>query len=420
MKCCWRKDLAEFRGLTHQERSGFLICLEWFENFRLRYSLSAGREAAKAFWSDQVKREGVEREDWQLKQWSEAIRWYLEWLEACQLAGKDHRSLIERARGAVASVGARRGLARRTIQCYGAWVGRFAKFAGSAKAMQEVSTGTAFLQSIVAQEDCAYSTQKQALNALAYFFKHVCEVKDPVFGVKLRKTGQRVPVVLSRKETRSLLDDMLEHERPYALAAELQYGAGLRLAELMALRIKDVDLDRNTLTIRQGKGDKDRVTVIPKSLESRIARQIEKAREVWESDRAEGQPGVYLPGALARKFRAAAKEFSWFWLFPAPKPSRDPASGVVRRHHVHPKVYSKAMKRSSQRVKINKRVTTHVLRHSFATDLLESGTDLRTIQELLGHEDITTTEIYLHVAVGENGLGVTSPLDRFEPTGETV
>jgi integron integrase len=356
----------------------------------------------------------VEREEWQLKQWGEAIRWYLKWLGACQLAGKDHRSLMERARAAVASAGARRGLSPRTIRCYGAWVGRFAKFAESAKAMTDVNKATAFLQSIVAQEDCAYSTQKQALNALAYFFKHVCEVEDPVFGVKLRKTGQRVPVVLSKKETGALLDDMRENESRYALAAELQYGAGLRLTELMGLRIKDVDLDRSTLTIRQGKGDKDRVTLIPKSLRSRIAQQIEKARQVWESDRAENQPGVYLPGALARKFRAAAKEFAWFWLFPAPKISRDPASGIVRRHHVHPKVYSKAMKRSSQRARIDKRVTTHVLRHSFATDLLEAGTDLRTIQELLGHEEITTTEIYLHVAVGENGLGVTSPLDGFE------
>lgn len=118
MNCCWRTDLQDFRGLSHFERSGFLICLEWFENFRLRYSLAAGREAAKAFWVSEVKRDGFEREDWQLKQWSEAIRWYLAWLEACQLAGKDHRSTIERARAAVASAGARRGLARRTIQCY--------------------------------------------------------------------------------------------------------------------------------------------------------------------------------------------------------------------------------------------------------------------------------------------------------------
>ena len=166
MKCCWRADLSEFRGLSYAERSGFLICLEWFENFRLRHSLPAGRDAAKAFWGDQVKREGVEREAWQLQQWAEAIRWYLAWLEACQLAGNDHRSLNERVRAAVASTGARRGLARRTIQCYSGWVGRFANFSGSGKKMMKVETGTAFLQSIVADEECAFPTQKQALKIL--------------------------------------------------------------------------------------------------------------------------------------------------------------------------------------------------------------------------------------------------------------
>lgn len=156
-----------------EERSGFLLCLEWFENFRLRLSLPANRQTARIFWKSQVLREDIEREDWQLKQWAEAIRWYLEWLAACELAGDDHRSLIERARGAVASSGARRGLMPRTIQCYSGWVARFAKFAQTGKAIMQVETATAFLESIVSDEECAYSTQKQALNALAHFFKCV-------------------------------------------------------------------------------------------------------------------------------------------------------------------------------------------------------------------------------------------------------
>jgi integron integrase len=192
------------------------------------------------------------------------------------------------------------------------------------------------------------------------------------------------------------------------------HGAGLRLSELVRLRVQDVDVGRGTLTVRQGKGDKDRVTVLPKSLREEVARQIERAREIWQGDQDAKRGGVYIPGALARKFRRAAETFEWFWLFPARQISTDPESGIRRRHHLHGQVYNEAIKRAARAAGIEKRVTSHALRHSFATHLLENGTDLRTIQDLLGHEDITTTEIYLHVATGANGLGVESPLDRLE------
>ena len=191
-----------------------------------------------------------------------------------------------------------------------------------------------------------------------------------------------------------------------------QYGAGLRLSELVRLRVKDVDVERGTLTVRMGKGNKDRVTVLPKSLRGEISKQIELAREVWQKDREDGLAGVYLPGALARKFRRAAETFEWFWLFPARQTSIDPKTRIRRRHHMLGSVYNEAIKRAAKAAGIEKRVTSHALRHSFATHLLENGTDLRSIQELLGHDDISTTEIYLHVAIGENGLGVVSPLDR--------
>jgi integron integrase len=275
----------------------------------------------------------------------------------------------------------------------------------------KVETATRFLTSVVEDEDCAYSTQKQALNALAFFFKYVCGVEEPVFQVKLRKTGTRVPVVLSKQETQRVFEKLESPEGRYALAARLQYGAGLRLTELVRLRIKDVDLERGTVTVRGGKGDKDRVTVLPLSLRVELARQVERAREVWRGDREAGLPGVWLPGALSRKFKRAAESFEWFWLFPARQVSIDPESGVPRRHHLHGKVYNEAIKRAAATAGIEKQVTSHALRHSFATHLLEGGADLRTIQELLGHEDITTTEIYLHVATGVNGLGVVSPLD---------
>ena len=457
---CWRRDLAEFRGLSDRERAGFLLVLEWFENFRLRHEMEAGRDAAKAFWRAEVQREDRKREAWQLDQWSDAIQWYLGWLKACEEAGADHRSLPERLRAAVHSAGSRRGLALRTKQCYGAWAARYGVFASDEREVMRVETASRFLTSVVHDEDCAYSTQKQALNAVAFFFKYVCGVEEPVFNVKLRKTGTRIPVVLAKPETERLFEKLDEppkvpnctHGR-YGLAARLQYGAGLRLSELVRLRIKDVDLGRGTVTVRMGKGDKDRMTVMPKSLREQIAEQIEKAREIWRKDREDGLAGVYLPGALARKFRRAAESFEWFWLFPARQTSIDPetrsysdgspetpdssgtsprtsanegsggelattvagprkaASGIRRRHHLHGKVYNEAIHRAASAAGIEKHVTSHALRHSFATHLLEAGTDLRTIQDLLGHEEITTTEIYLHVATGMHGLGVVSPLD---------
>lgn len=382
------------------------------ENFRLRSELDAGREAAKAFWKLEVLREEVVREPWQLHQWSEAIQWYLNWLEACAEAGADHRSLAERVRAAVNSAGSRRGLARRTKQCYSAWAARYAVFAGGEREAIQVETATRFLTSVVEDEDCAYSTQKQALNALAFFFKNVCGMEEPVFQVKLRKTGTRVPVVLSKGETQRVFVKLDSPDGRHKLAAMLQYGAGLRLTELMRLRIKDIDLERGTVTVRGGKGDKDRMTVLPKSLTQELAKQVERARELWQSDVDAGLAGVWLPGALARKFSKAAEGFEWFWLLPARQVSLDPETAIRRRHHLHGKVYNEAIKRAAVASGIEKRVTSHALRHSFATHLLEGGADLRTIQELLGHEDITTTEIYLHVATGVNGLGVVSPLDR--------
>jgi len=304
--------------------------------------------------------------------------------------------------------GARRGLAKRTKDCYSAWAARYGKFAQTAEEAIKVETATRFLTTLVADEECAYSTQKQALNALAHLFKQVCGIENPIFGVKLRKTGPRVPVVLSTGETSRLFSEL---KGRYELAARLQYGAGLRLSELVRLRIKDIDLERGTVTIRQGKGDKDRTSVLPKSLLKAVRAQIEHARTVWKMDREAGRPGLFIPGALGRKFSRAGETFTWFYLFPAAKESLDPETGIKRRHHLHGTVYNKAIKRAALAAGIDKRVTSHALRHSFATHLLEAGTDLRTIQELLGHEDITTTEIYLHVALGVHGLGVISPLD---------
>ena len=404
----WREDLAVFRGLSDGERIGFLMVLEWFENFRLRIGLEANRKAAVDFWKIEVISKGP-RKEWQLNQWSAAIDWYLKWLKACQEVGVEHRSLAERLRTAVEQAGARRGLAPRTRQCYGAWLARFGRFANDEVGAQSVKVASSFLASVVKDEECAYSTQKQALNALAFFFKVVLRVEEPRFEIKLRKTGSRIPTVLSQSEVIALLEALPEH---YQLAARIQYGAGLRLSELLRLRVKDIDLERGQITVRQGKGDKDRTTILPQFLLSDLRIHLEKVKALWAEDRKNERPGIFIPKALGRAFTKKGEEFGWFYLFPARQESWDRENEVRRRHHLGSSSYNRAISQAAKAAGIDKWVTSHALRHSFATHLLESGTDLRRIQDLLGHEEITTTEIYLHVAVGVHGLEVASPLDR--------
>ena len=226
--------------------------------------------------------------------------------------------------------------------------------------------------------------------------------------VRMKKTSKRVPTVLSVAEVTRLVALI---EPRYRVPGKLQYGSGLRLNELVSLRVKDVDLGRGVLTVRGGKGDLDRTTVISESLKEILRSHLDEVRGIYEADREKGLPGVALPGALGRKFSRAGESWEWMWLFPARDLSDDPVSGVTRRHHLHGSVYNEAIKRGAREAAIHKRVTSHALRHSFATHLLEAGTDIRTIQTLLGHSDVRTTEIYTHVAKGVNGKGVRSPLD---------
>ena len=266
-----------------------------------------------------------------------------------------------------------------------------------------------WLARLVAEEKHAFSTQKQALNALVFFFRDVCGYEEVDLGVRMRKRRANVPVVLDVEEVIALIDKL---EGTMRLAALVQYGSGLRRSELVSLRIKDVDVRRGTITVREGKGGKDRVTVLPESLKGVIAEQLEVSRTYFEKDRKAGRPGVALPGKLERRMPRAGQRWEWFWLFPSAKESVDPESGLQRRHHLHGGSYGNAVSEAAREAGIAKRVTSHALHHSFATHLLESGTDIRTLQELLGHEDIRTTEGYTHVAKGMGGTGVRSPVDQ--------
>ena len=214
-------------------------------------------------------------------------------------------------------------------------------------------------------------------------------------------------MVLTRQEIEQLFGQL---SGVYLLMAKVVYGCGLRLRECLELRIKDIDFERRMLTVRAGKGDKDRVAVLPETLRQDLGEHIALVRYLYEKDRQNGAPGVYLPGALERKFPNAGKEWPWFWVFPAQSPSIDMRTGIVRRHHIYRGNLQRQIKEAGHRAGVVKRITVHTLRHSFATHLLEKGHDIRTIQDLLGHTDLKTTMVYTHVA-NKNRLGIVSPLD---------
>ncbi len=267
-----------------------------------------------------------------------------------------------------------------------------------------------FLHELVLRKGVSRATQSQALNALVFFGRHVLRVDTELLSQLHRpKAKERLPVVLSRQEVRKLLSEM---SGVHGLAAQLLYGSGLRLMECMRLRVKDIDLDQGRIEVRSGKGDKDRVVPLPRTAKDGIKQQLERAREVWEQDRAAEVGPVYLPGCLAEKWPNAGLELAWQWLFWSDKLSIDPRGGFVRCHHLHENGLQRQVKQAADRAGILKKVSCHTLRHSFATHLLQRGADIRTIQTLLGHSDVSTTRIYTHV-VNQPGVEVQSPLDEW-------
>jgi len=422
----WRQWLEADGLLSPGLRESYGRTLAGFEEFcRKRAGMQVPRAGAEGLARPSVglAREYVELQRLerapgpaQLQEWKDALNW----LFRCRRAQRSgvltgvpplgradlgrtpwERRLVETIRV--------RHLAWRTEQTYRGWAWRFSGFLGERPV--EGATGEdvrAFLSHLATAERVAAGTQKQALNALVFLLREVEGKELGDFGEFTRARRRlRMPVVLSREECAGLFDAM---EGVPKLMAELAYGSGLRLTELLRLRVKDVDQDRLQVVVRGGKGDKDRVTVLPEQLLEKLAAHRERLRRLHARDRERGLPGVWLPEGLERKWPKAGEAWEWQWFWPSRELMNDPRSGLRRRHHVLDVTFQHFVRQGAQRAKLNKKVTPHVLRHSFATHLLERGTDIRSVQELLGHEDVTTTQIYTHV-MRKPGLGVRSPLD---------
>ncbi|MEH6544451.1 MAG: integron integrase [Porticoccaceae bacterium] len=300
------------------------------------------------------------------------------------------------------------GLSYQTERTYIHWIKRFIYFHNKQHPQNmEMVEVEAFLSHLAINRDCSPNTQRIALNALVYLYKRFMGLDVGVLQFTPAKQQRRLPVVYSRIEILAILKQL---QGVHRLQVELMYGTGLRSAELLSLRIKDIDFDSNNIFVRAGKGNKDRTTMLPQKLISQLKRQIQQVERLHEQDIEDGFGEVYLPNALARKNPRAATETAWQFLFPSSKIGKDPRSGVLRRHHLHPTALSKQILKAVRAAGIHKPAKSHSFRHSFATHLLESGYDLRTIQELLGHADVSTTEIYTHV-INRGGKGVLSPAD---------
>jgi integron integrase len=354
-------------------------------------------------------------EDWQVNQADQAIKLY-QYFVSRNLEGKrgkpDPQHPWKGAEKKAIKLLRLKHRSYSTEKSYIFWIRRFGAFLRYKPLLSiDGDDLQRFLTYLAVDRKVASSTQNQALNALIFFLNEVLEkeLSSHIDAIRARER-RRLPVVLSRQEVHAVLGKMSGMAQ---LMAMIIYGGGLRLTECIRLRVKDIDMEKGYITVRSGKGDKDRITLLPTRLNDRLESHLIELRKVYEEDRRKDLPGVALPGGLERKYPNAGKEWGWFWLFPSKSLSVDPVSAVVRRHHLHPATLQRAFKRAVREAGIVKNATVHTLRHSFATHLLESGYDIRTIQKLLGHKNLETTMIYTHVA-GKEFHGVQSPLDMLD------
>ncbi len=303
----------------------------------------------------------------------------------------------------------RYGYSIRTEKAYADWNKRFILFHNK-KHPNDMGAPEVerFLSYLAVNGNVSASTQNQAKCAILFLYKEVLNTElDWLKNIKGAKQSERLPVVLTKKEVQSIISFL---EGVYWIAVNILYGAGLRVMECARLRVKDIEFEMNQIVVRDGKGKKDRVTVLPEKVKKPLQCHLEKVKALHEKALSEGYGEVYLPYALERKYPNANKEWGWQYVFPAKKPSIDPRSGKIRRHHIDEKSLQRAVKKTVKTAKIYKPASCHTFRHSFATHLLEAGYDIRTVQELLGHKDVRTTMIYTHV-LNKGGKGVISPAD---------
>jgi len=422
----WPAALAAEDSLSPAVREGYRLTVSRFLQFCAARKVAPAVAGAREF----VELERLERapSPARLREWKDGLNWFFRrGREVAAVLLKGVPPLARTDLGgpawevALISYLRQRGRSWRTEQTYRGWLWRFVNWLQDEKgsrgraphrslAIGQVTAAEVrdFLSMLAVQERCSIATQKQALNALVVYFRDVEGRELGEISFERARKRVRVPVVLNRAECERLFEAL---EGTPRLMAELMFGSGIRLTELLRLRIKDVDLERGQLIVRGGKGDEDRVTVLPARLQEKLRAQRERLRRLHAEDRSKGLPGVWLPEGVERKWPRAGEQWEWQWFWPSRETLKDPRSGLRRRHHVLDATFQHFIRTAARKAKLDKKVTPHVLRHSFATQLLERGTDIRTVQDLLGHKDVATTQIYTHV-MNRPGLGVRSPLDQ--------
>ena len=356
------------------------------------------------------------KENWQVDQASLSIRIYQYFIKTRQTATIpatiDDKQQWQYAAKEMKNMLRLKQRALSTERTYLYWLRHFYRYVnGQSPFSLDSSHVKNFLTHQAVDRKIAKSTQDQAFNALRFFYLHVLNKDlDDLSGVVRSNRGRRLPVVLTMAEVEKLFSHL---HGIYKLMAGMIYGAGLRLSECVKLRIKDIDLERDMITIIGAKNDKDRTTLLAQRIKPALVEHLKKVKRLYVQDRENNLPGIWLPNALERKYPNAGKEWMWQWVFPADNLSTDPRTKIYRRHHIYPFTLQRHIKRAASAAGISKRVTVHTLRHSFATHLLEAGYDIRTIQDLLGHSNLQTTMIYTHVAA-KNRLGVHSPFDQLD------